>query len=69
MKIVGKQMVILAIMGLGFHSIERACQYVKAGLAENTGNQWNYSWAWKREELSKLSMGELLEIYDSEYRE
>ena len=58
------QMLINAICGKGFSSMDIACHYEKIGLARFSGNQWNESWEWNRIELEKLDIEKLKDIYN-----
>lgn len=58
-----RQMVIHAIMGAGFPSMQMADEYTKLKLAKFTGNQWNENWDWDSDALSKLTNLELATIY------
>lgn len=49
--------------GAGLGSIDYCVKMEKIGLAEFCGNQWNEEWGWKRDELLKLDISELENIY------
>ena len=49
-----KAMLVHAIIGRGFMSMEDAGRYQKIGLARFTGNQWNESWDWNQQALDEL---------------
>lgn len=51
-----------AIIGRGFGSMEFANQAVNFGLARFTGNQWNEDWEWDRRTLSQLGEDELIAL-------
>ncbi len=58
-----KQVLIDAICGRGFPSMEDAESWTKAGMAKETGDQHNYKWEWDREALKDLTNTELWNIY------
>jgi len=58
-----KQLLIDAIYGCGFRSMQTAIKMTEIGLARFVGNQWNEEWAWNKSELQKLSIGKLEAIY------
>lgn len=58
-----RQMVIHAIIGAGFASMQMADEYTKLKLAKFTGNQWNENWDRDSDALSKLTNLELATIY------
>jgi hypothetical protein len=58
-----KELVIDAIIGAGFPSTQVADGATQAGLARWTGNQWNESWCWKREQLEVEPLADLQELY------
>lgn len=58
-----KTLVIDAIVGIGFPSILLADECRKAGLAEFTGNQWNEKYEWRRDQLEKVELEKLQELY------
>jgi len=65
---IDKELLVNAVIGRGFRSMEHASEMTKLGLAEFSGNQWNPDWKWIREELDKLSMEELEKVYQESYR-
>lgn len=58
-----KTLVIDAIVGIGFPSVLLADECRKAGLAEFTGNQWNEKYEWRRDQLEKIELEKLQELY------
>lgn len=60
MEINTKELLIDAICGTYPPSYSSVIQH----LVEYTGDQWNESWEWKREELEKLSTEYLEELYN-----
>jgi hypothetical protein len=58
-----KNMIIDAICGLGFPTMDYADAMTKDGLAEYCGNQWNEDWHWIRPKLALLEEEELDKIY------
>ena len=58
-----KTLLIDAIIGKSFPSMEYAERMVKDGFATFTGNQWNPDWEWNREKLEALTEAELKDIY------
>jgi hypothetical protein len=56
-------MLVHAIMGAGFKTMEMGEHFTQRGLAEHTGNQWNEKWGWKKDKLSALPTEVLLAIY------
>lgn len=63
-----KKVLIDAIIGsgLGSYTSNDISYFVKQGLVTYTGNQWNESWEWNREELKKLTVYLLQKIYNRE---
>lgn len=63
-----KKILIDAIIGsgLGSYPYNDISYFVKQGLVTYTGNQWNASWEWNREELKKLTVYLLQKIYNRE---
>lgn len=57
-------MLVDAICGAGFPSMEYAQQATSAGFARYTGNQWNPDWEWDRKQLETFNKHELQVIYD-----
>ena len=58
-----KEMLIDAIVGAGFGSIEAAMLAERRGHASYTGNQYNPEWQWNREALRQFSDQGLQELY------
>jgi len=58
-----KAILVDAICGKGFRSIEFAIDMEKTGLARFTGDQWNPDWDWNKGELQKLSIEQLEALY------
>jgi len=58
-----KEMLIDAIVGAGFPSVEFAELATKRELAHFSGNQWNADWEWSRKALSDICSVELLALY------
>lgn len=59
-----KTLVIDAIVGIGFAGqITLASECERAGLAEFTGNQHNPDWEWRRNQLEKIDLEKLQELY------
>lgn len=58
-----KTLVIDAIVGIGFPSVLLADECRKAGLASFTGNQWNDNYEWRRDQLEKIELEKLQELY------
>lgn len=59
-----KALLVDAICGKGFKDMRFADNMVKLGLAKYTGNQWNESWEWGREELEAGSEEALQSLYE-----
>ena len=59
-----KVILVDAVMGAGFPSMDFADEMTKRGLARFTGNQWNEEWRWNRDSLEKLSDIGLLTLYN-----
>lgn len=59
-----KDILVDAIMGRGFLSMDFADSMESMGLARLSGNQWNSDWQWNRDKLNSLTMEELKLIYD-----
>jgi hypothetical protein len=51
-------------MGKGLSNKYLVIEMTKRGLAKFTGNQWGECWDWRREELDKLSLEELKNLYE-----
>jgi hypothetical protein len=64
-----KELMIDAIVGQGFRSMQKAIEYEKLGYAKFTGNQYNEDWSWKRDELKKLTLDVLCTIYYNNRKE
>lgn len=45
-------------------SMAEADAYTKIGLMYFSGNQWNENWSWRISELNKLSIAELINLYN-----
>lgn len=58
-----KELLIDAIIGCGFKSIQLAVEMTNKDLARFSGNQWNENWSWKRDKLKELSLNKLRELY------
>jgi len=58
-----KQLLIDAIVGADFPTIEIAVQAQKAGLARYTGTQHSESWAWIRSKLDEQTEEFLQTLY------
>jgi len=58
-----KTLLIDAIIGKGFSTIDYAIKMEKAGLAYFTGNQWNEKWNWNKFKLEDMTEEELKNIY------
>lgn len=58
-----KEVLIDAIVGVGFPSINVAMKAVKAELARFTGNQHNESWEWRRDMLAQAHIDDLHDLY------
>lgn len=56
-----KTLTIDAIIGAGFHSVVIAQECERIGLA--TYDNYRGSWNWKREQLEKLELDPLQELY------
>ena len=56
-----KTLVIDAIVGAGFHSVVIAQECERIGLA--TFDKYRNTWAWRREQLEKLELDPLQELY------
>jgi hypothetical protein len=64
-----KELLIDAIVGAGFPTMEFAIQMEKSGLARFSGNQWNEDWEWRRDALNKLDNNFLLEMIYAKIKE
>jgi hypothetical protein len=64
-----KEILIDAIIGRGIISYKQANWFEKLDIVTFNGNQWNESWAFKREELEKIDIEELMTIYKYEERQ
>jgi len=60
---VEKEVLIDAIKGRGFNSIEKAVKYTHFELAKFCGNSWNEDWEWRMDKLNELNDRELKAIY------
>lgn len=58
-----KTLVIDAIVGIGFPSVLLADECRKAGLAEFAGHQWSNHYEWRRDQLEKIELEKLQELY------
>lgn len=58
-----KEIMVFAVAGAGFHSLEFALWAANEGLAKSTGNQWNESFEWIPEKLGALTIESLLQIF------
>jgi len=58
-----KAILIDAIVGVGFPSIDVAMKASSVGLAHFTGNQHNESWDWHREMLEQADTDDLHDLY------
>lgn len=58
-----KMIMVDAVIGTGFDSMDLADEMTQKGLARFTGNQWNEDWEWNRAELEKKSLQELSDLY------
>jgi len=56
-----KTLTIDAIVGAGFHSVVIAQECERIGLA--TFDKYRNTWSWKREQLEKLELDPLQELY------
>ena len=65
MKLDKRELLINAISGAGFPSMDFAIQEERCGLAHFTGNQMNPKWEWNRETLRGLKIESLETIYDT----
>lgn len=63
--ILSQELLVNAIIGKGFNSIEATVHYTNLGFAEFTGNSWNEDWEWDRKELNMLSVEQLKGIYNN----
>lgn len=59
-----KQLVIDAIVGVGFPSVVLAQECERVGLARFSGDQWNPQWEWLRDRLAAVAVDKLQELYD-----
>lgn len=59
-----KKMLVDAISGYKFNSIELGNKMQKRGLAEYTGNQWNPEWGWIKDRLLSLELNDLVGLYN-----
>ena len=64
MRQLDKELLIDALYGIGCGPNKVANYFEEKGLASFSGNQYNEEWEWSKVELKKLSMEDLLEIYD-----
>jgi hypothetical protein len=58
-----KQLLVDAIIGRGFRSIQHSVAMTEEGLARFNGNQHNESWEWKRNSLMEMETTQLKAIY------
>ena len=58
-----KAILIDAIVGAGFPSIDFATKASSVGLAHFSGNQYNESWDWHREMLEQADIDDLHDLY------
>jgi hypothetical protein len=56
-------MLVNAIAGAGFPTMELADEFTKRGMAKFTGNQWNEKWEWDKSAIAALPDAMLLAIY------
>lgn len=59
-----RSIIIDAICGAGFKTMQNAIDAEKMGMAKFVGNQWNPDWAWNRDWLKAKSDIELENIYN-----
>lgn len=60
-----ERILVDAIIGRGFKTVEHAETMRVLGLARFTGNQWNPDWEWVRAALEKQSLENLVAIYEN----
>jgi hypothetical protein len=58
-----KELVVFAVVGAGFHSMDFALWAASKGLASHTGDQHNESFEWIPEKLGELTIESLLSIF------
>ena len=58
-----KDVLLDALRGHGFSSVEFADRMVKKGLARFSGNQWNEDWRLETDQLIKLETKDLVALY------
>ena len=58
-----KTLLIDAICGSGFGTIQFAIEMEKMGYARFTGNQWNEDWEWDKDMLTTLSIEQLKALH------
>ena len=59
-----KQLVVDAIMGIGFPSVVMAQECERVGLAQFSGDQWNPDWQWIRTRVEAIELDKLQELYE-----
>ncbi len=60
--IIGTQ---LPMGGIGMMDVPRKFKKMANELTPFTGNQWNENWKWSRNELWKMSVEDLTELFDA----
>lgn len=61
------RLLVDAIVGAGFASMEHAMANEAGGLVRFTGNQWNPDWSWNREALARLPEADLRALHAQGY--
>jgi hypothetical protein len=59
-----KEMVIDALCGANFPTMDIANKYTRMKLARFSGNQWNEAWEWERGQLIHLEVEQLQDLYE-----
>jgi len=60
---ISKELLIDAIIGVGFKSYKIAEKMTANGFAEFSGNQWNEEWSYRKDKLLELTFYELELVY------
>lgn len=58
-----KNLLVYAVIGVGFPSYSLADEMTRLGFAKFTGNQHNESWQWDQGKLEALSLDQLAQLF------
>lgn len=60
-----KTLITHALRGAGCPGFELGDKLLRAGMAEQVGNQWNEAWVWSAPYLDSLSVDQLQKLYEA----